>query len=75
MNEEDDAPVYDRPMIRLATGEIVPAPDWFINPEVKNISKKRYKVYKMADGTSRAFKSYQSFVKEEKKILKSFNMI
>lgn len=71
----DDEPVYQSPMIRLMNGQVVPAPDWFINPIIKPTSRKKFKVYKMADGTSRAFKSYQSFVRAEKKILKSFNMI
>lgn len=75
MSDDDDSPVYDRPMIRLANGQIVEAPDWLINPIIKPTSRRRYKVYKMADGTARAFKSYQQFVREEKKILKSFNII
>ena len=73
MNDEE--PVYEKPMIRLANGTICEAPDWFINPIIKPTSRKKFKVYKMADGTARAFKSYQSFVRAEKKILKSFNMI
>ena len=72
---DDDEPVYERPMIRLANNQIVEAPDWFINPIIKPTSRKKFKVYKMADGTARAFRSYQSFVRAEKKILKSFNMI
>ena len=72
---DDDEPVYERPMVRLITGQIVEAPDWFINPIIKPTSKKKFQVYKMADGTARAFKSYQSFVRAEKKILKSFDMI
>ncbi len=74
--KDDEPDVYSEAMFRLPNGEIVPLKS-VIPAEAFKAPKlvRRYKIYGCCDGFHRGYKSYQSFMRHEKKRLREFGVI